>query len=174
MKTVRALLVVLVLIAAAGLAFVYSGLYDVAADADHTGPVEWVLSTTQSRSVHRRAEAVRPPEWLARPDPAVLRRGHLRYHELCATCHGAPGVDLSPIGQGLNPAPPELSHEADEPKELFWVTRHGVKMTGMPAFGVTLDDQEIWEIVAFIQQMPKMTEEEYRKSLPLPPPSGPE
>jgi mono/diheme cytochrome c family protein len=165
MKTVRALIVCLALIAAAGLLFLYSGLYDVAADVEHTGPVEWVLSTTQSRSVHRRAEEVRPPAWLAQPDPGVLRTGLVHYHEMCVTCHGAPGIGLSEIAQGLNPAPPELSHEAEEPGELFWVTKHGIKMTGMPAFGVTHSDEEIWAIVAFLQQMPQMTKEQYQARL---------
>jgi mono/diheme cytochrome c family protein len=165
MKTVRALIVCLALIAAAGLLFALSGLYDVAADTEHTGPVEWVLRTTQSRSVHRRAGEVRPPAWLARPDPAVLRTGLVHYHEMCVTCHGAPGVDLSEIAQGLNPPPPELSQEAEEPEELFWVTKHGIKMTGMPAFGVTHDDEEIWAIVAFLQQMPRMTKEQYQARL---------
>lgn len=165
MKMVRALIVCLLLIAAAGLAFVYSGLYDVAADVEHTGPMEWVLSTTQSRSVHRRAEEVRPPAWLAQPDPAVLRTGLVHYHEMCVTCHGAPGIGLSEIAQGLNPAPPELSHEAEEPGELFWVTKHGIKMTGMPAFGVTHSDEEIWAIVAFLQQMPQLTKEQYQERL---------
>lgn len=163
MKTVRAVVIVMVLLAAAGLGFIYSGLYNVAADDEHSGPVEWVLRTTQSRSVHRRAEEVRPPAWMASPGPDVLRRGLLHYEESCAVCHGAPGVPISPIGQGLNPPPPELSEHAEEPGESFWIIKHGIKMTGMPAFGPTYSDEEIWAIAAFLQAMPEMTKEDYER-----------
>lgn len=161
MKTLRAVIVLLVLLVAAGLAFVFSGLYNVAADDEHTNPVQWILRTTQSRSVHRRAEEVKPPAWMASPDPSVVRRGLLHYEDACAVCHGAPGLPISPIGQGLNPPPPELSSHAEEPGESFWIIKHGIKMTGMPSFGATYDDEEIWAIVAFLQAMPEMTKEEY-------------
>ncbi len=165
MKTLRAVVLLVALVAAAGLAFIFSGLYNVAADDEHTNPVQWVLRTTQSRSVHRRAEQVRPPAWLMQPDPAVLRRGLLRYEEACVVCHGAPGVPISAIGQGLNPPPPELSSHAEDAGESFWIVKHGIKMTGMPSFGVTYDDEEIWEIVAFLQAMPDLTKEEYERMM---------
>ena len=165
MKTVLALLIFVVVLALAGLGFVYSGVYDVAADDEHTGLVHWVLETTQDRAVHRRAEQVQPPAWIANPSPEVLRQGLVHYEDLCATCHGAPGAAASPVGEGLNPHPPELALEAEEPEEVFWVTKHGIKMTGMPSFGVSLDDEEIWKIVAAAGRLPEMTKEEYEKRL---------
>ena len=160
MKTVLALVAFLVILIAAALAFIYSGVYDIAAGSPDTGPIEWVLRTTQSRSVHRRAEEVQAPDL---SDPEMLRTGLIHYHEMCVTCHGAPGLPASEIGQGLNPVPPELAGEAgEEPGEQFWVTKNGIKMTGMPAFGVTHTDEEIWAIVAFLQRMPKMSPEEYQ------------
>ncbi len=164
MKTAVRLLIVVVLLIAAGLAFIFSGFYDVAADAEHTNPVQWVLRTTQSRSVHRRAEEVRPPAWVANPSPAALRTGLGHYNAMCVTCHGAPGVTISEIGQGLNPIPPELSgRTGDDAGETFWVVKHGIKMTGMPAFGLTHSDEELWAIVAFVQKMPDLTGEDYQK-----------
>jgi cytochrome c5 len=165
MKTARVVIVSMVLLAAAGLAFIFSGFYNVAADEEHINPVQWVLRTTQSRSVHRRAEEVRPPAWLANPDPAVLQRGLLHYQEMCATCHGAPGVPISEIGQGLNPPPPELSSHAEDAGEIFWIVKHGIKMTGMPSFGATHSDEELWAIVAFTRKMPDLTKEEYQRML---------
>lgn len=163
MKTLRTVAVLLVLLAAAGLGFIYSGLYDVAADDEHGDPVRWILRTTQSRSVHRRAENVRPPAWLADPDPAILRKGLVEYHEMCVTCHGAPGVPMSDIGQGLNPAPPDLSSHADDAGEVFWIVKHGIKMSGMPSFAATHSDEELWAVVAFVLEMPELTKEEYRR-----------
>ena len=83
---------------------------------------------------------------------------------MCATCHGAPGVKISEIGQGLNPYPPELVRESaeEEPAELFWIVKHGIKMTGMPAFGATHSDEEIWDIVAFMKRMSKLSPQEYQ------------
>jgi mono/diheme cytochrome c family protein len=172
MRTALTLLVLAALLAGALLLFIYSGLYDVAASTPDAGAVGWALGTIQSRSVHRRAKEVTVPPL---DDPAMIRQGGVHYHQMCATCHGAPGVSISVIGQGLNPPPPELAGAAEEPGELFWVTKHGIKMTGMPAFGVTHDDEELWAVVAFLQKMPQMSPEEYQAAVRAaePAPAGP-
>lgn len=148
----------------AGLLLILSGVYDVAASSEDGGLIHWILETTRERSVHRAAESlegeVRAPRL---DDPRRIRAGLVRYHALCATCHGAPGVKISATGQGLHPYPPELAGEAgEEPLELFWVVKNGIKMTGMPAYGVTHSDEEIWEIVAFLKRMPELSPQEYR------------
>jgi mono/diheme cytochrome c family protein len=164
MKIVLTLLACVVLLAAAGFAFIRSGIYDVAATTPDRGVIRWALVTTQRHSVHRAAAALRgkiPVPNLE--DPQRIRTGLLRYHQMCATCHGAPGVNLSEIGQGLNPDPPELSDAAhDPPEETFWVVKNGIKMTGMPAFGVTQSDDEVWALVAFVRRMGKLSPPEYR------------
>jgi mono/diheme cytochrome c family protein len=165
MKTVAVtLLGGLVFLILAGLLFIFSGVYDVAATSEDGGLIEWVLETTRERSVHRAAESLEVP--VPRLDDLrMIRSGLVRYHALCATCHGAPGVKISEIGQGLNPYPPELAGEVgeEEPLELFWVVKNGIKMTGMPAYGVTHGDEEIWEIVAFLKRMPQLSPEEYEE-----------
>ena len=132
MKTVVTVVLVLLVLALAALGFIHSGIYDVAADTPDTGLIQWALETTQSRSVHRRAEQVQAPPL---NDPDLIRTGLIEYHELCVVCHGAPGVPISPVGQGLNPSPPLLADESAEVDagELFWITKNGIKMTGMPA-----------------------------------------
>ncbi|HEX4961769.1 MAG TPA: cytochrome c [Thermoanaerobaculia bacterium] len=161
MKTVRILVVLLVVLAVAGVAFMFSGLYDVAASTPDNGLLKTILETTRDRSVAHRSEGIKPPKL---DDPQMIRTGLVHYHEMCTTCHGAPGVKISEIGQGLNPYPPELAaHTAgDPPGETFWIVKNGLKMTGMPAFGVTHSDEEIWAIVAFLQKMPKLKPEEYQ------------
>jgi mono/diheme cytochrome c family protein len=64
---------------------------------------------------------------------------------------------------GLNPGPPDLKEAAGElqPSVLFWIVKNGIKMTGMPAFAPTHNDESIWKIVAFLQHLPKISEEEY-------------
>jgi mono/diheme cytochrome c family protein len=161
MKTVLALVVFAVVLILAALGFIYSGLYNVAASDPHAGVVEWALEKTQERSVHRASEGIEAPPL---DDPGKVRTGLIHYHEMCVTCHGAPGVQMSEIGMGLNPVPPELAAEAaeEEPGEMFWVIKNGIKMTGMPAFGVTHDDDAIWAIVAFLNQLPRLSPDEYQ------------
>jgi len=164
MRTVLKLLLLLVVIAAAAAGFIFSGLYDVSASTPDRGLIRWALATTQRYSVHRAVEGikgkVKVPDL---EDPRLLRAGAVHYQRMCATCHGAPGVNISEIGQGLNPDPPELSGIGrDEPEETFWVVRNGIKMTGMPAFGVTHADDELWAVVAFVRKMGKLTPQQYQ------------
>ncbi|HEV2851688.1 MAG TPA: cytochrome c [Thermoanaerobaculia bacterium] len=164
MKTVLKLLGVVGVLIVAALLFIFSGLYDVSASTPDNGLIAWALQTTQSRSVHRAAESLEGKVQVPNlQDAERIRTGLVHYHEMCATCHGAPGVKISEIGQGLNPYPPELAThgEGDDPVETFWVVKNGIKMTGMPSFGVTHTDDEIWAIVAFLQRMPKLSPREY-------------
>jgi mono/diheme cytochrome c family protein len=160
MKILAAVIGTLVVLAAAALLLIYSGAYDVAASEDHSAPVEWALETIMERSVAARADEIRMP---ALDDPAMLQEGFHEYDEMCAVCHSAPGERRTNIAQGLNPRAPNLARAADQwtPQELFWITKHGVKMTGMPAFGPTHSDATIWSIVAFVRRLPQMSPEEY-------------
>ena len=61
-----------------------------------------------------------------------------------------------------NPRAPELRRKTDlTPSEQFWIIKHGVKMTGMPAWGVTHDDDLLWDVVAFVRKLPELTPEQY-------------
>ena len=67
------------------------------------------------------------------------------------------------ISQGLYPRAPELRRESDlTPAEEFWVVKHGVKMTGMPAWGVTHNDELLWDVVAFLRKLPELTADQYQ------------
>ena len=142
-------------------ALIYSGEYNVAASKPHYRLVEWALATTMERSVRDHAAEVEVPPL---SDSALLRTGFDHFEAMCVTCHGAPGVERSEIGKGLTPEPPELSREIAEwsPAELYWIVKHGIKMTGMPAFGATHDDRALWGIVAFLLRLPEISPEEYR------------
>ena len=162
MKTVLTVVAVLVVLALAAVAFVHSGIYDVAASTPDSGFIASTLRETQHNSVERRAEGIQVPRL---DDPDMINRGLIHYYEMCVLCHGAPGVKPSEVAQGLNPYPPELAEKAepDEAAEFFWIVKNGIKMTGMPAFGVTHSDEEIWAMIAFLQKMPKLSPEEYQK-----------
>lgn len=151
----------LAVVAAVVLWIVYSGEYNVAATKAHYGPVAWALETTMERSVRDHASELPPPPPV---DSAQLMTGLHHFDAMCVTCHGAPGVERSEIGEGLLPHPPELSEVARDwtPRELFWLAKHGIKMSGMPAFGPTHDDETLWGIVAVVRRLPELTPEQYR------------
>jgi mono/diheme cytochrome c family protein len=95
----------------------------------------------------------------------MIKDGFDHYDDMCAVCHGGPGIQRSEIAKGLNP---QASNLADAikmwtPRQLFWIVKHGMRMTGMPSFGATRTDEELWSIVAFIEKLPKMTPDQYQE-----------
>lgn len=150
----------LVLAVAVGLAFVFSGVYDVSASGPQSPLLHWVLETTMERSVAVRAGELPGP---LPADEAALSHGLEHYRAMCVVCHAAPGVDRNELAEGLNPLPPRLQRAAANwtDAELFWITKHGIKATGMPAFGETHSDEELLQIVAIVRRLPDLSEDEY-------------
>jgi len=155
-----AIAIAIALIAIVG--FAYSGIYDVSAGSSHSGMVNWLLSTTSHASIERRAKDIEVPDL---SDETMARAGVNDFNGMCAGCHGAPGRDQDAMGQGLNPPAPNLAESAAEmsPAELFWVTKNGIKMTGMPAWGVTHDDDAIWPVVALMTRLPELNASQYQE-----------
>jgi mono/diheme cytochrome c family protein len=150
--------------------FVYSGWYQIGADVPHTAAVSWVLETLRERAVSRAAKDISVPPL---DDAQLLIAGGPDYNEMCASCHLKPGRTESDLSVGLYPAPPDLtSHEhvdADEEGDVeaaaqrqFWIIKHGIKASGMPAWGPTHDDERIWAMVAFLQKLPELSEVQYQ------------
>jgi mono/diheme cytochrome c family protein len=127
----------------------------------HTPPVYWLLETLRERSIAARAtDIVVPPDL---NDPKRIAEGAGQYAEMCSECHLAPGIKRTEISRGLYLRAPELRRKSElTPAQQFWVVKHGVKMTGMPAWGVTHDDNLLWDVVAFIQKLPELTADQYQ------------
>jgi mono/diheme cytochrome c family protein len=141
--------------------FVGSGIYNIGADDHHTKLVLAIIEQLRARSIAVRARAIEPPNL---EDPTRIGAGAERYAALCVSCHLAPGVTKSVVRTGLYPHPPNLAEEeARDPQQAFWTVKHGIKMSAMPAWGKTLDDAEIWDLVAFLRQMPVMSPETYQQ-----------
>jgi len=154
MKKVAWTVASLVVVSAAALGWAYSGQYNVAADAPHWDVTTRALATIRERSIAARAAGLAVPN-LA--DPALIALGAEHYAGMCTGCHLAPGMGDNEMRQGLYPKPPNLSERRDRsPAQSFWIIKHGLKMSGMPAWGVTHDDEAIWGLVAFLQQLPTM------------------
>ena len=162
-----AILVLLVILVAGGLAFVYSGVYNIGADAHHTRPVYALMQVLRERSIDTHSGDIQVPNL---GDPRLILKGAGQYAAMCTDCHLKPGMADSEIRPGLYPQPPNLSQVRIDPKEAFWVIKHGIKMSAMPAWGTSHDDPTIWSMVAFLQKLPGMTPEQYKAMVAKAPP----
>lgn len=140
--------------------FVWSGIYNIGADDNHTKPVYSMLQTLRERSIAVRADDLQPPNL---KDPARIRQGAGNYDAMCIGCHLSPGMAATELSSGLYPSPPNLSKaDAGDPAHHFWVIKHGIKASGMPAWGKSMDDEYLWNMVAFLQELPNLDAEQYK------------
>jgi mono/diheme cytochrome c family protein len=137
-----------------------AGLVDFSASTP-PGRVEERLATfALNRSIERHASKVSNP--LAR-SPAAVAAGLALFRTHCVACHGAPGVDPTEGGASLNPPAPGLTLarvQARSDGELRWIVSNGIRMTGMPAFGASRSDEDVWQLVAALRRLPKLSPEE--------------
>jgi len=147
---------------AAGFYF-FGGFFNVAAGYDDPPPLAWALVHVRQASIDRHADAT-PPQALG--DDKLVQAGARAFAQRgCVFCHGGPGADWAKFSEGLNPSPPDLSEVvgALEPRELFWVVKNGIRMTGMPSFGaIGVDDAELWSIAAFLKKLPEVSPEDFK------------
>jgi len=162
MKILISVLLTLVGLLVVFLIIIYSGWYNVSAMNKESGIMKWVLNNTKQNSIESRIKDISIPDL---NDPEMIGEGFEHYNEMCVSCHGAPGSEQTELSEGLNPPAPYLVKFADkvDPRELFWVIKNGIKMTGMPAWGKTHSDDKIWAIVAFMKKLPGISAEEYEK-----------
>src|SRR5271166_240027 len=142
-RTIVPILVAAFVVLLSGFVVIYAGLYDVAATEPHSPVTSWLLETARVRSINAHAAGIQAPPGL--DDPAKVIIGVEHYAAHCAVCHGAPGVPKGDIARGLYPQPPNLAEAPKRysPAELFWIVKHGIKMSGMPAWSDHSDD-ELW------------------------------
>ncbi len=171
MKCIRYGAILTLVVFIGGIGFVFSGIYPMGADVPHNKVTYWVLETLRERSIARAAQDIIVPTNLNEPDR--LLKGGADYNDMCVSCHLKPGKKESDFSIGLYPKPPNLSvsHEdhthGDQSPEgkarrQFWIIKHGIKASGMPAWGPTHDDERIWSMVAFLKQLPSLNAEHYQ------------
>lgn len=147
---------VLALVLAGGAAaFVRSGWYDISANTQHLQPVYGLLQTAMHFSVKRRAAGIEPPVM----DDARRKTGAAVYLVNCVQCHGAPGMAPEAFANALQPLPGPLvdARKRWQLQDLYWITRNGVKMSGMPAWEYRLSDEDLWAVVAFLEVLPVLS-----------------
>lgn len=157
-RIIISVLITIVVLAALPFVVLGTGVVNMGA-SDAAGSMEKAIASFAVQ----RSLAVRAPDATSEllDDPQAISAGLDHYTAMCVRCHGGPGVEAEEFAAGLNPPAPKLEHVAEEftDGELFWITKHGIRMTGMPAFGATHEDEEIWKIVAFVRQLPELSEE---------------
>lgn len=144
---------------AVGFAAIFLGAYNFGADSPHTRLMVDLIEYARDRSVAVRTGGIKVPNL---SDPKLIAEGANDYSKMCTGCHLAPGMAENEMRPGMYPKPPVLAaQEIDDPAVQFWIVKHGIKMSGMPAWGVTQPDPEIWAIVAFLQKLPSLTPAQY-------------
>jgi mono/diheme cytochrome c family protein len=163
MRTIIASLLIAALLVVLGAgAVIYAGWYNVAATAPHWRMTSWLFEVARIRSIKAQAAGIVVPPGLDDQEKVIVGVEHYAAH--CAVCHGAPGVPKGDIARALYPPPPDLAKAAPRytPAELFWVVKHGIKMTGMPAWS-DHSDEEIWATVGFLEKLAGMSQQDYAR-----------
>ncbi len=172
---IKSLIITAVITLVGGGLFLYSGLYPMGADVPHNKLTYWLLETLRERSIVRASGDIQIPADMDSPDR--LLAGGADYNDMCAGCHLKPGKAESDFSIGLYPSPPNLTatkdahgHEHGDHsgtddaaiRRQFWIIKHGIKASGMPAWGPTHGDERIWNMVAFLQQLSELSKEQYQ------------
>jgi len=142
---------------------VLGGFYPVAASKSDPPGVGWLFEESMEHGVKASAKGLTAPK-LSQAD--VLEGGS-HFKGMCQACHGGPGAEPAEFASGMNPKPPNLAEAGADwsVPEIFWIARNGIRMSAMPAFGKTDEDEELWKVAAFVKQLPKVSAAQYA-SLP--------
>jgi cytochrome c553 len=149
-------------VGAAGFLVAASGIVPIKVSSGHWPITRWLLEFSMQRSVSTHALFIEAPPL---DDEALVLRGAGHYEIGCTPCHGSPEVRTPRIARQMTPRPPYLPPAIGhwQPRELFYIVKHGVKFTGMPAWPALERDDEVWAMVAFLQRLPSMSAAEYRR-----------
>jgi len=141
------------------------GLMPVSADGTHSRLEARIMPAVLHASIVRHA----PGE----TNPVALNEDHLKagvdtYKAMCARCHSKPDGEASVYGQSFYPPAPQIPKGMSEytDSQLFWVIKHGIRNTGMPAWGTMLSDEEIWQLVSLLknsQDLPPSIEAQWNE-----------
>ena len=130
-----------------------AGLMPANADAKPSRLERWMAGTSLHATIAR--DAPRTPNPVALSDENLIA-GIRLYAANCAVCHGGPAANPSNVARGLYQKPPQLAKDGveDDPDGVtYWKIAHGIRLTGMPSFGGSLDDRQLWELTLFLKHM---------------------
>jgi cytochrome c553 len=151
-----------VVLAAGGLVVAVSGVVPIKASSGHWRITSWFLNFSSQRSVATHTLGMTTPRI---DDPALVLKGGGAYDTNCRPCHGDPALRAPRVAQAMTPRPPFLPDVLHlwKDRELFYIVKHGIKLTGMPAWPAQQRDDEVWAMVAFLRALPGLNAESYRQ-----------
>ncbi len=154
--------IVVIMCALGGFLTAWSGLYSVAASRGHWPGFELFLEFGMRSSVRTHALGIQVPSL---DDQNRLRRGASHFERGCAVCHGSPDRPSMAVVRSMLPEPSDLKALVPTWKtnELFWIVRNGLKYTGMPAWPALEREDEVWDVIAFLRELPTITPDRYRE-----------
>ena len=152
----------LLVIAVGGFLFVASGIMPIKASSGHWAITAWFLNFAMRRSVITHSLGMNAPKL---DDAGLVAKGATHYEFGCRPCHGGPHLPQPVIAGHMTPHPPHLPPEIPkwQSEQLFYIVKHGVKFTGMPAWPAQQRNDEVWAVVAFLLKVPNLSADEYHK-----------
>ena len=164
--TLRAFVLLVAVVSVVGSAIAYSIVSGGLSAHDEPSRVEEVLAGAMRRWATPQAMRNRPNPVQATPDVIDRALGH--YADHCSTCHANDGSGDTEIGRGLYPKVPDMratNTQSLTDGELFSIIEHGIRLTGMPAWGngTPEGERDSWGLVHFVRRLPKLTPEEIER-----------
>ena len=146
----------LVLIAAGGLGFVALGLAPIATTSAPLPFEKQIAEMALNARVNKEAPKSSP---IPASDEAYAAGANI-YRKNCAICHGLPGQDQTAIAKGEFPKPPELFKDGgvtnDPVGVTYWKVANGIRLTGMPGFGGSLNTDQMWQVSLLLSNANKL------------------
>ena len=113
----------------------------------------------------RRFATPRAVRDVANPVPAtpeVLDEALAHFADHCASCHANDGSGNTEMGRSFYPPAPDMRAARTQQLsdgELFSIIEHGIRLTGMPAWGTGTPEGErgSWGLVHFLRTLPSLT-----------------
>jgi mono/diheme cytochrome c family protein len=154
-KFIGGVVFTLLVIAIGGYCYLRLGMVNMAADQTPSQLENRLAHTGLDNAVEKQAAELKNP---LQPTDDVLLEGMHIYRQTCEGCHGGPKEPSSTFGDAFNPHVPQFMKRApDMPdNENFYITKHGVRLTGMPAWGKLFDDDKLWKVTTFLSHMDKL------------------
>jgi len=164
-KILLGAVLILAILLLAILAITRLGLMPVSADGPHSHLEARIMPAVLHASIVRHASGETNSVPLNEDN---LKAGIDTYKAMCARCHSTPDGTASIYGQSFYPPAPQLPKGMAQytDSQLFWVIKHGIRNTGMPAWGSMLTDEEIWQLVSLLknsQDLPPSVEAQWNE-----------
>ncbi|MDQ3665864.1 MAG: c-type cytochrome [Acidobacteriota bacterium] len=152
----------MVLMTLGGFLIAATGIIPIKASSGHWAVTRWFLQFSKQRSVATHTLGIESPSL---NEPRLVLKGAGAYENNCRACHGSPSLQYPRVAQQMTPQPPYLPATIPtwEAEELFYIVKHGIKFTGMPAWPARQRDDEVWAMAAFLQRFPSLKDDEYRR-----------